>query len=93
MRCADHLLKTMTALRCCIADCRCDSAPLVAMERYLQALRLNPDWSEEEKPWVVGRQPFGQIAIANSDAGASAYTDTAIDQAYRAISELRSGKA
>jgi spermidine dehydrogenase len=53
----------------------------------------DPDWNEQDKPWVVGRQPFGQIAIANSDAGASAYTDTAIDQAYRAISELRSGKA
>ncbi len=47
-------------------------------------------WTEEQKPWVVGRKPFGQIAIANSDAGASAYTDAAIDQAYRAITELRS---
>src|SRR5271156_3890697 len=49
---------------------------------------FDPDWTEDAKPWVVGRQPFGQIAIANSDAGASAYTDCAIDQAYRAISEL-----
>jgi spermidine dehydrogenase len=54
---------------------------------------FDPDWNEREKPWVVGRQPFGQIAIANSDAGASAYTDTAIDQVYRAVAELRSGKA
>jgi spermidine dehydrogenase len=46
------------------------------------------DWSENEKPWVVGRKPFGRIAIANSDAGASAYTDVAIDQAYRAVSEI-----
>jgi spermidine dehydrogenase len=51
---------------------------------------FDPDWSEEEKPWVMGRKPFGRIAIANSDAGASAYTDCAIDQAYRAVSELRS---
>ncbi len=51
---------------------------------------FDPDWAEEEKPWVVGRKPFGQIAIANSDAGASAYTDAAIDQAYRAVTELRS---
>jgi len=43
---------------------------------------------EEEKPWVIGRKPFGNIAIANSDAGASAYTDCAIDQAYRAVTEL-----
>jgi len=47
-----------------------------------------PDWKEGEQPWIKGRQPFGRITIANSDAGASAYTDTAIDQAYRAVSEL-----
>jgi len=51
---------------------------------------FDPDWAEEEKPWVLGRRPFGRIAIANSDAGASAYTDAAIDQAFRAVSELRS---
>jgi spermidine dehydrogenase len=54
---------------------------------------FDPDWAEDEKPWVVGRKPFGQIAIANSDAGASAYTDCAIDQAYRAISELKARQA
>ena len=47
-----------------------------------------PDWKEEQQPWVIGRKPFGNIAIANSDAGASAYTDVAIDQAYRAVHEL-----
>jgi spermidine dehydrogenase len=47
-----------------------------------------PDWKEGQQPWVVGRQPFGNITIANSDAGASAYTDVAIDQAYRAVNEL-----
>jgi len=47
-----------------------------------------PDWKEGEQPWVKGRKPYGRITIANSDAGASAYTDTAIDQAYRAIAEL-----
>jgi spermidine dehydrogenase len=50
---------------------------------------FDPDWPEGEKPWVVGRKPFGRIAIANSDAGASAYTDVAIDQAYRAVGELQ----
>ncbi len=34
------------------------------------------------------RRPFGNIAIANSDAGASAYTDVAIDEAWRAVQEL-----
>jgi spermidine dehydrogenase len=52
---------------------------------------FDPHWKEEEKPWVVGRKPFGQIAIANSDAGASAYTDVAIDQAWRAVGELLHG--
>lgn len=47
-----------------------------------------PDWKEGEEPWVLGRKPFGRIAIANSDAGANAYTDVAIDQAYRAVGEL-----
>jgi spermidine dehydrogenase len=49
---------------------------------------FDPDWKEDETPWVLGRKPFGHIAIANSDAGAIAYTDCAIDQAYRAVSEL-----
>jgi spermidine dehydrogenase len=49
---------------------------------------FDPDWKGEEKPWVIGRKPFGKIAIANSDAGASAYTDVAIDQAWRAVGEL-----
>jgi len=47
-----------------------------------------PQWKMGEQPWVLGRKPFGRIAIANSDAGASAYTDVAIDQAYRAIGDL-----
>jgi spermidine dehydrogenase len=47
-----------------------------------------PAWKEGEQPWVRGRQPFGRITVANSDAGASAYTDVAIDQAYRAVGEL-----
>ncbi|HTG30837.1 MAG TPA: NAD(P)-binding protein [Methylomirabilota bacterium] len=50
---------------------------------------FDPDWKEEEKPWVIGRKRVGRIAIANSDAGASAYTDVAIDQAWRAVGDLR----
>lgn len=49
---------------------------------------FDPDWKEDEKPWVVGRRPFGRISIANSDAGANAYTNEAIDQAYRAVTEM-----
>ncbi|HEX3682108.1 MAG TPA: NAD(P)-binding protein [Bryobacteraceae bacterium] len=40
------------------------------------------------QPCVAARQPFGRIAIANSDAGAYAYTDGAIDQGHRAVEEL-----
>ena len=41
-----------------------------------------------ETPCEVARQPHGRIAIANADAGAYAYTDEAINQAYRAVGEL-----
>ena len=49
---------------------------------------FDPAWKEGEQPWVLGRKQFGHIAIANSDAGASAETDSAIDQAWRAVGEL-----
>jgi spermidine dehydrogenase len=49
---------------------------------------FDPDWSEGNEPHAIGRAPFGRITIANSDAGAAAYTDSAIDQAYRAVQEL-----
>jgi spermidine dehydrogenase len=42
-----------------------------------------------ETPCQVARKPFGRIAIANADADAYAYTDCAIDQAYRAVQELK----
>jgi spermidine dehydrogenase len=47
----------------------------------------DPQWAPEERPCVIGRKQFGRISIANSDAGASAYTNVAIDQAYRAVQE------
>jgi len=52
---------------------------------------FDPEWKPGEEPWVVGRRPFGRIAIANSDAGAEAETDAAIDQAHRAVSEILKG--
>ena len=39
-------------------------------------------------PCVAARKRFGRIAIANADADAYAYTDCAMDQAYRAVQEL-----
>jgi spermidine dehydrogenase len=50
---------------------------------------FDPFWLEgKETPCERARKPFGRIAIANADAAAYAYTDAAIDQAYRAVSEL-----
>jgi spermidine dehydrogenase len=42
-------------------------------------------------PCEIARTPWGRIAIANADAGAYAYTDEAINQAYRAVGELSKG--
>jgi len=47
----------------------------------------DPEYAPDERPCVVGREQFGRISIANSDAGARAFTDEAIDQAYRAVRE------
>jgi spermidine dehydrogenase len=41
-----------------------------------------------ETPCSVARKPYGRIAIANADADAYAYTDSAMDQAYRAVGEI-----
>ncbi|MEE9218223.1 MAG: NAD(P)-binding protein [Acidobacteriota bacterium] len=49
---------------------------------------FDPDWSEQERPWVAGRKPFGRISIANSDAAGDAYTDAAINEAFRAVREI-----
>jgi len=48
----------------------------------------DPEWREGEAPHEIGRRRFGRIAIANSDAGARALVDGAIDQAHRAVQEL-----
>jgi spermidine dehydrogenase len=46
------------------------------------------EFDAEHGPNLAARRPFGRIAIANSDAGFAAYTDSAIDQAHRAVTEL-----
>jgi spermidine dehydrogenase len=48
----------------------------------------DPDLPEAQRPHVIARARFGRITIANSDSGAAAYTDCAIDQAQRAVAEL-----
>jgi len=46
------------------------------------------DRPHSERPCVIGRQAFGRIHIANSDADGHAYTNIAMDQGYRAVSEI-----
>jgi spermidine dehydrogenase len=50
------------------------------------------DRPSSERPCVIGRQPFGRIHIANSDADGHAYTNIAIDQGYRAVAEIVAGR-
>jgi spermidine dehydrogenase len=58
---------------------------------YQYSSLWDPFWLEGgEQPCAVARKPHGRIAIANSDAGAYAYTDCAIDHAHRAVQELTS---
>ncbi len=49
---------------------------------------FDPEWAPGEAPHEIGRKRFGRITIANSDSAATAYTDAAINQAYRAVMEL-----
>jgi spermidine dehydrogenase len=48
----------------------------------------DPEWEAGQAPHEIARQSVGNIAIANSDAAASAYTQSAIEEAMRAIDEL-----
>jgi spermidine dehydrogenase len=47
-----------------------------------------PEWPKGQAPYELARQPFGPIVIANADSAGAAYTDAAIDMAYRAVGEL-----
>ncbi len=49
---------------------------------------FDKDNDADHTPNLVARRPFGRIAIANSDSGFAAYTDSAIDQAHRAVSQV-----
>jgi spermidine dehydrogenase len=55
---------------------------------YTPNALFDPAWKDGEQPWILGRKPFGRITIANSDAGANAYTDVSIDQGLRAVDEI-----
>jgi len=48
----------------------------------------DPPFADADYPHIIGRQRFGRISIANSDAGAAAFTNEAIDQAHRAVHDV-----
>ncbi len=56
---------------------------------YEYNVLFDPDYPPGQTPHEIGRARFGRISIANSDAGAAAYTDSAIDQAWRAVQEVK----
>jgi spermidine dehydrogenase len=49
---------------------------------------VDGDTPPNQRPNIIGRAKFGNITIANSDAGMAAYTDSAINEAHRAVNEL-----
>jgi spermidine dehydrogenase len=46
------------------------------------------DRDDERYPHVQARKRFGRIAIANSDSGARAMLESAVEQGHRAVAEL-----
>ncbi len=49
---------------------------------------FDEEYDDPKYPHMIARKRYGQIAIANADSGASAMMETAIEQGYRAVTEL-----
>jgi spermidine dehydrogenase len=47
-------------------------------------------WPEEKRYWEKASQRFGNITIAGTDSASNAMTESAIEEAYRAVNELSS---
>ncbi len=47
-------------------------------------------WRHERRPWVAARQRVGKIAFASTDAASNAMTESAIEEAHRAVHSLES---
>ncbi len=54
---------------------------------YVANSLFDPD-DYDDRVLKLARQPFGRVAIANSDAGGDAYAHLAINEAARAVREL-----
>ena len=48
-------------------------------------------WPQDQRHWRTASRPFGNIAIAATDAASNAMTEAAIEEAHRAVSELSRG--
>lgn len=55
---------------------------------YSYSTLSDPHYEEGKKPHEIARQRFGQITIANSDAGAVPGVEEAIKQGLRSVGEL-----
>jgi spermidine dehydrogenase len=66
----------------------------ITVNRWAHGYAYEYDWYSDRdlagkpRPNTIARKPFGRITIANSDSAARAYTDAAIDEAWRAVNEL-----
>ena len=47
------------------------------------------DRDDARYPHMIARKPFGRITIANSDSGAKAMLESAVEQGHRAVNELK----
>ena len=77
MRRADHLMKTMSAVRGCVEKCRCSDAPLATLDEYLDGLRRNPQWDDSEVAEVesVARRAI-EATTGNSPASVQCASST-----------------
>jgi hypothetical protein len=69
VRRSDQLFKTMSAVRQCVESCRRSNVPWAIMEEYVRALRLNPDWNDQEIAEVeaIARRALAACDLAPSD--------------------------
>ena len=67
-----------------------DVAGLVPVPEREQQPGPRGNHAVEGQPQYAGRQPYKNVAIANSDSEAFAYTHSAINEAHRAVQDLPS---
>jgi spermidine dehydrogenase len=50
-------------------------------------------WKHKGRPWIEASQRIGNIALAGTDASSNAMTESAIEEAHRAVHSLGAEKA